>query len=505
MMLIRKGLVVKTQEKKKLIFFILAFTGWIVGFAFTEIGFAKEARKPNVVIMLADNLGYGDLSSYNGGIRGEMRTPNIDKLAAEGMRLTQFLVEPGCTPSRSGLQTGRYSIRSGLSLVIAPGVDGGLAKDEYTIGEMFKSVGYATTYVGKWHLGPLARSQPQNQGYDQWLLGFNGSTDSTLYAQSMKQIGMPKSAIEKSEPQVFEAKGPGKVTRVRPYNVEYRKQIEADIAKTSTEYIRKQAQTKEPFFLMIGWTRPHFPNETMDQFKGASKVNQYGDSVVELDHHTGTVLKAIKDAGIEDNTIVIWISDNGPTVTATSLNEIHAGDTGPFRGELGDAYEGSIRTAGMIKWPEKIKPTVSNEMFSIHDFLPTLAKIVEAKLPGERPIDGIDQSEFLLGKQIHSSRNDLLTFIGDRLVAVRWKQFRFYPMQISNARNNPARGGYLGIMQETAGFPQIYNIEADPKEKVDIAIESYGWTIAPYLKAIAKYQATLKKYPNPPAGNVAKF
>jgi arylsulfatase len=504
-MLIGKGLVVETQKKKYLIIFVLAFSLWLAGFPFAKYGFAKEAKKPNVVLMLADNLGYGDLSSYNGGIRGEMRTPNIDQLAAEGVRLTQFLVEPGCTPSRSALQTGRYSIRSGLSLVIAPGVDGGLAKDEYTLGEMFKSVGYATTYVGKWHLGPLAKSQPQNQGYDQWLLGFNGSTDSTLYAQSMKQIGMPKSAIEKSAPQVFEAKGPGKVTRVRPYNVEYRKQIEADIAKTSSEYIRKQAQTNEPFYLMIGWTRPHFPNETMDQFKGASKVNQYGDSVVELDHHTGSVLKAIKDAGIEDNTIVIWISDNGPTVTATSLNEIHAGDTGPFRGELGDAYEGSIRTAGMIKWPGKIKPTISNEMFSIHDFLPTLAKIVGAKLPGDRPIDGIDQSNFLLGKKIHSNRSDLLTFIGDRLVAVRWKQFRFYPMQIISARNNPARGGYLGIMQETAGFPQIYNIEADPKEKVDIAIESYGWTIAPYLKAIAKYQATLKEHPNPPAGNVAKF
>ena len=134
-----------------------------------------------------------------------------------------------------------------------------------------------------------------------------------------------------------------------------------------------------------------------------------------------------------------------------------------------------------------------------------MAKIVGAKLPGDRPIDGIDQSNFLLGKKIHSNRSDLLTFIGDRLVAVRWKQFRFYPMQIISARNNPARGGYLGIMQETAGFPQIYNIEADPKEKVDIAIESYGWTIAPYLKAIAKYQATLKEHPNPPAGNVAKF
>ena len=141
---------------------------------------AQEAEKPNVVIMLADNLGYGDLSCYNGGIRGGMRTPRIDQLASEGMRFTQFLVEPGCTPSRSALLTGRYSIRSGLSLIIAPGAAGGLQDDEFTLAEMFKTVGYDTIYIGKWHLGSGAKSQPQNQGYDEWSLGFFGSSDATL-------------------------------------------------------------------------------------------------------------------------------------------------------------------------------------------------------------------------------------------------------------------------------------------------------------------------------------
>ena len=152
------------------------------------------------------------------------------------------------------------------------------------------------------------------------------------------------------------------------------------------DYIQAQAEIDAPFFLQIGWTRPHFPNDTDEQFAGQSLVNKYGDSVVELDYRTGEVLDAIRDAGIEDNTIVIWISDNGPTVTATALDEIHAGDAGPFRGELGDAYEGSIRTIGMIKWPGNIAPSVSNEMFAIHDFLPTLANIVEAELPNDRPI-----------------------------------------------------------------------------------------------------------------------
>ena len=470
----------------------------------TLIGYqAQAAEQPNVVVMLADNLGYGDLSSYNSGIRGGMRTPNIDKLASEGMRLTQFFVEPGCTPSRSALQTGRYSIRSGLSLIIAPGAAGGLQDDEFTLAEMFKTVGYDTIYIGKWHLGSQPESQPQNQGYDQWQLGFFGSSEATLNEGVLEQLRAPE-AFQAAIPQIVEANGPGAELRVlRPYNFEYRKQIEGDIAEASTKYIKEQAQSGKPFFLQIGWTRPHFPNDTEAEFKGKSGVNKYGDSVVELDHRTGEVLDAIRDAGIEDNTIVVWVSDNGPTVTATAREETHAGDTGPFRGELGDAYEGSIRTAGMIRWPGKIPPRVSNEMFAIHDFLPTLAAIVGAKLPNDRPIDGVDQTDFLLGKQEKSNREHLLTFLGDRLAAVRWRQFRYYPLQVVHANNS--MGGYLGSIRENVGFPQVYNIEADPKERADILIEGYSWTMGPYLKLVYEYQATLKDHPNPPAGNLTKF
>jgi arylsulfatase len=303
-----------------------------------------------------------------------------------------------------------------------------------------------------------------------------------------------------------EARGAGAtLKKVRPYNLEYRKQIEGDIAKAAGEYIRQQAKSGKQFFLQIGWTRPHFPNDTGAAFKGKSGVNKYADSVVELDHRTGEVLDAIREAGIEDNTIVIWISDNGPTVTACARDELHAGDAGPFRGELGDAYEGSIRTAGMIKWPGKIDPSVSNEMFAIHDFLPTLAKIVGAKLPTDRPIDGVDQSDFLLGKQKKSNREHLLTFIGDRLAAVRWKQLRIYPLQVVDANANPLKAGYMGSISETSGYPQVYNIEADPKERVDLLVEGYSWAMAPYLKLIMEYKASLKDHPNPPAGNLTKF
>ncbi len=465
-----------------------------------------QSGQPNVVLMLADNLGYGDLSVYNGGIRGGMRSPNIDKLASEGLRFTQFLVEPGCTPSRAGLMTGQYSIRSGMSLIIAPGGTGGLQPDDVTLATVLKSAGYNTTYIGKWHLGPQAHSQPQNQGFDQWLLGFKGSTDGIVYAETARTAGAPEALQKAVEVKIVEAKGAGSAAEpIRDYDPAYRKQIEGDIAKAAASYIKEQARKKNPFFLMIGWTRPHFPNDPADEFVGSSGIGKYGDSVVELDARTGLVLDAIEAAGIKDDTIVIWLSDNGPTTTSAAADEIGGGSNGPFRGELGDAYEGSIRTAGMIRWPGKIKPGVTDEMISVHDFLPTLAGFAGATLPDDRPYDGFDQDDFLLGKQEKSNRQHLLTFIGDRLAAVRWRQFRIYPFDIKPVDTNPSYAGYLGAIRETSGFPRIYNIEADPGEIHDITIDGYGWLLAVYGKLVAEYKATLKDHPNPPAATLTQF
>lgn len=469
-------------------------------------GIASGADKPNVVLMLADNLGYGDLSVYNGGSRGNLRTPNIDKLASEGMRFTQFLVEPGCTPSRAGLLTGQYSIRSGLSLIIAGGGKGGLQPDDVTLGTMFKSAGYNTAYMGKWHLGPGTASQPQNQGFDSWTIGFKGTTDGVLWTEAAQASGMPETFQSAVEIEILDAKGKGEARKVGVYDRKYRQQIEADIAKSASKYIKQQAKKDDPFFLMIGWTRPHFPNDASPEFAGKSGAGPYGDSVVELDARTGEVLDAIKKAGIEDDTIVIWLSDNGATVTGTVPAEVGGGSNGPFRGELGDGNEGSIRTAGMIRWPGHIEPSVSNEMISVHDFLPTLANIVGASLPNDRPYDGFDQTDFLLGKKSTSNRDHLITFVGDRIIAVRWKQFRVYPLEFIASDTNPEySAGYLSATKETAGFPRIYNIDADPRELQDLAVSGYAWVMAKYAELVGQYKATLKDHPNPPAPNLTRF
>ena len=484
----------------------LVFTNLIALFLLACTGQAAAADKPNVVLMLADNLGYGDLSVYNGGTRGGMKTPNIDRLAGEGMRFTQFLVEPGCTPSRAGLMTGQYSIRSGMSLVLVSGTKGGLQPDDVTLGKVFKSVGYNTTYIGKYHLGADEHSQPQNQGFDQWLVGFKGTTDSVLYSESMQTAGVSEALQKAAATYIVEAKQPGgKAETVRLYDREYRRQIEGDIADAAVVYIEAQAKQDNPFFLMVGWTRPHFPNDPAPEFVNSSGAGRYGDSVVELDARTGQVLDAIDAAGIRDNTIVIWLSDNGATMTATVPEEVGGGDNGPFRGELGDAYEGSIRTAGMIRWPGKIKPSVSDEMISVHDFLPTLANFIGAEVPQDRPYDGFDQGDFLLGKQEKSNREHLITFVGDRIVAVRWRQFRIYPMEINSSDTNPKLGGYLGTSRETMGFPRIFNIYSDPKEQTDIAVSGTAWVMGVYAKLIGQYKATLKDHPNPPAPNLTRF
>ena len=238
-------------------------------------------KPPNVVLMLCDNLGFGDLSCYNGGIRGGIKTPNIDQLASEGLRFTQFLVEPGCTPSRAGLLTGQYSIRSGMSLVIVPGGKGGLQPDDVTLGTVFRSAGYHTAYTGKWHLGPAPESQPQNQGFDQWLVGFKGTTDTVLYGESIETAGLPKAFREGAQNYIIEAKKPGgAANKVRVYDRAYRRQIESDIADAAVGYINEKAKADKPFFLMIGWTRPHFPNDAHPDFVGSSGAGRYGDSVV---------------------------------------------------------------------------------------------------------------------------------------------------------------------------------------------------------------------------------
>lgn len=464
---------------------------------------ASAQDKPNVVIMLADNVGCGDIGCYGAGeVRG-MPTPRIDSIASRGLRLTQFFAEPGCTPSRAALMTGRYSQRAGLSSIIAGGTPNTLQAGEVTLGELFKSQGYATGYTGKWHLGASEISWPTRQGFDEYRVGVIETTDGTLYRDQMQRVGLPAAVVDAGEPSIWEGDASGALKKVRPYTLEYRRQVEGDVAKAAIEMIQRHAAAKKPFFIQVGWTYAHYPTLPSQEFQGKSRIGIFGDCMMELDHRTGQVLDAIKAAGVEDNTIVIWVSDNGSTSTE-GPPESRGSSSGPFRGETGDALEGSLRVPAIIKWPGKIAPRVSNEMVSIHDLAPTLAAIIGAKMPDDRPIDGVDQSAFFLGKQEKSNRESLITCIGEDIVAVRWRSFRLYPKQFVASAGNPSMPGLAGYRMEGTGYPAIFNIESDPREENNI-VASYAWVIGPYLKIVSEYQKTLEKYPNPKPVNLTVF
>ncbi len=481
---------------------VFVFTAVVLMFASLQL-YAQSSEKPNVVLMLADNVGYGDIGAFQGGeIRG-MPTPRIDRLASEGLTLTQFLTEPGCTPSRAALMTGRYAHRSGLGSIIAGGTPNTLQADEITMAELFKSQGYATAMVGKWHLGAEEQSLPVNQGFDEYKVGVLETTDGTLYRPNMERAGLPAAIVDRTARKIWEGDSKNGLKPVREYTVEYRKQVEGDIAKASIEFIKKLSKKDQPFFLYVGFTNSHYPCVTAPEFEGKSPAGAYGDAIMELDYRTGEVLDAIKAAGIEDNTIVIWASDDGAS-PLTGPSASRGGSNGMWAGELGDGREGSLRTPAMIKWPGKIKPSKSNGMVSIHDFFPTLANIIGADIPADRAMDGIDQSDFFLGKQKNSNRQSLLTFLGTELVAVRWRHFRMYPKQFIKTEGIPPMTGIFGARTETNGFPIIINLYADHKEEFNIAAD-HAFVIGPYLQAIGAYKKSLVKDPNPPAFSLTKF
>jgi arylsulfatase len=270
----------------------------VCGLTFANSAPGQAADRPNVVIMLADNVGYGDIGAYGAGeVRG-MPTPRIDQIANQGLRLTQYLVEPGCTPSRAALMTGRYSVRSGLSTVIVGGTPNTLQATEVTRGELFKSRGYATAIAGKWHLGSSEQSWPTRQGFDEYRVGVLETTDGTLYRDAMQRAGLPDAAVAAAEPYVWEGDSGGSLKKVRPYTVEYRRQIEGDIATAAVDFIQRQARAQQPFFLYIGWTHAHYPTLPAPEFTGKSRIGAYGDAMMELDHRTGQVLDALNAAGV---------------------------------------------------------------------------------------------------------------------------------------------------------------------------------------------------------------
>jgi arylsulfatase len=475
---------------------------------------SAQDKKPNVVFILADNVGYGDLGPYGGGELRGSPTPRIDQLAREGLRLSQYLVEPACTPSRSALMTAQYSIRNGLSLVAVPGSPNTLSAAAFTMAQMFKGVGYATAIYGKWHLGSDPQSLPTAHGFDEFYgIPPDISWDAATYVDSMTlthSFDGPYATLLAKGPQMVEAKAGEPLRVVKPYTQEVRANVDNELVDRSIDFIRRQTGAGKSFFLYLPFSMGHFPNLPSEQFKGKSRIGQYGDKLMEGDYHVGQILNVLKELGVEDNTIVVFASDNGPQgETSRELGNQGTpdmGSPGPFRGELGEATEGAIRTAAIVRWPTHIKAnTTSYAMFSIMDFFPTFADIVGGKMPTDRPIDGVTQVDVLFGNSAMGHRESLLSFIGGDLVAVRWKQWRLYFTDIHPTGIGPQRlPGMMSASTPMAGYPKTYNIEMDPHEDLDVTT-MFGWITGPALTVVEDYLASVRQYPNPPAPNITRF
>lgn len=410
--------------------------------------------------------------------------------------------------------TGQYSIRNGLSLVVLPDSPNTLSARAITMGELFKSVGYATAIFGKWHLGSDPQSLPTAHGFDEYYgIPPDWSWDSAGYVDTMELTHSNQAAHDvliAQGPQIVEGTAGAALRTVKPYTLQVRAEIDNELIDKSIDFMKRQAASGKPFFLYLPFSMGHEPNLPSSQFAGKSRIGNYGDKLMEGDYHVGQILDALKQLGIDDNTLLVFASDNGPQGEVNralgNKGTLDMGNSGPFRGELGEPTEGSVRTFSFIRWPGHVKPgTTSYAMFSIMDFFPTFAHMVGATVPTDRPIDGVDQTDVLLGTSKEGSRESLLTFIGADLVAARWKQWRVYFTYAEPTGIGPERmPGSMSANAPMAGYPRLFNIEMDPHEDHVVSLY-FPWALEPPLAEVRKYQESVKKFPNPPAPDMTQF
>jgi arylsulfatase A-like enzyme len=442
-----------------------------------------ETSKPNIVYILVDNWGWGDISVQGSTVP----TPRIDTLAREGTRFTNFNVENQCTPTRSAIHTGRLPIRSGTHRVPAPGDPQGMAPWEYTIAELLSDSGYATALYGKWHLGDVDGRLPNDQGYDEWW-GIKESAFEASYTQT-PQFDPDVFPV----PYIWTGKKGEKSKKVKPFNEKTRATLDRDVLNLSVEYIREQEKTKRPFYMYIGFTHIHPPYIPHPDFTGKSKAGVYADIQLEVDYNVGKILDAIDSAGISENTIVILTGDNGAEEESHSHSVAGSGGSnGPWRGGLSTGYEGGLRTVGIVRWPGRITADrVTDGIFTSLDWYRTIAAVVgeEKRIPVDRPMDSIDLSSFLLGKTDKSEREHVVTYVDDQVFAVKWRSMKVHFVT--------ADGTFSPIIKKT--FPEVYDIKNDPDEKRELwSNEGFAhvWVMKPVSDILVTLGASMKKYPN---------
>jgi arylsulfatase len=434
-------------------------------------------KKPNILFILVDNLGYGEIGAYGGGVTRGAATPRIDRLARDGTRFLNMNMETQCTPSRSSLMTGRFSVRSGTYAVPFGGVPEGLTQWEVTIAESLSEAGYATALHGKWHLGSHDGRLPNDQGFDEWY-GIPRTTDESMWSSSP---GWSPDIVPLEK--IMEGKKGQKSVALKDYDVVQRRLIDAEITKRSVAFMERQAKAGKPFFMYVSLTQPHLPTLPNPAFGGKTGNGDWADMLAEMDANVGQMLDAVDTLGIAGNTIVIFTSDNG-----SEFLKPWDGWSGPWRGQYFTALEGGIRVPFLIRWPGSVPAgRVSNEIVHGVDMFATLAKFAGARVPADRPMDSVDQSDFFLGKSETSAREGFPIWCADRLTAVKWRNWKLHFFRQDTMYDPPVK----------LGIPFIINLLTDPREEKPTAD---SWVVTPILKIVGAFNATTKDHPLIPMG-----
>ncbi len=377
-------------------------------------------------MIYADDLGYGDLGCYGSRIP----TPNLDRMAGEGMRFTQFSsANPVCSPSRAALLTGRYPTRVNVPRVLYPTDSVGLPDSETTIAQMLKKIGYRTMCVGKWHLGHLPQYLPTNRGFDEYFgIPYSNDMNPRLLLHNTEVVEQT-ATLETLTPRYTER---------------------------AAGFIRSAKGS--PFFLYFAHTFPHIPLAASSNFRGKTGMGLYADVVHEVDWSVGRVLNALRETGVERATLVMFSSDNGPW---------YQGSPGKLRGRKGSTLEGGVREPFIARFPGRIPAgRVSHVIGSTMDVLPTVARLSGAKLPAAA-VDGVDLWPVLSGRAQSLDREALLYFDDIHLQCARWKRWKLHLARYTGAAYSPAPGGHRRNLPLNP--PELYDLEADPDESYDVA------------------------------------
>ena len=434
---------------------------------------------PNIVLIVADNLGWGELGCYGGGALRGAPTPRIDQLAREGLLLQNFNVESDCVPTRSALMTGRHPIRTGCLQSVPPGMPQGLTRREITLAQLLSSRGYATAHYGKWHLGDVEGRYPSDRGFDEWY-GIPRTTDESQFTST---TGFDPSVVDL--PYIMEGRCGEPSRQVKVYDLESRRAIDEELVARSCDFVRRHSEAGRPFFLYLPMVHLHFPTLPHRDFAGRTGNGDFADSMAEMDHRVGQVIDEVERLGLADDTLFIFCSDNGPEFRAP-----YRGTAGPWRGTYHTAMEGSLRVPFIARWPGRIEPgRVSNEIVHVTDVFATLAKVAGAEIPADRPIDGVDQLPFLRGEQTKSAREGFPFFIKNELRALKWRDWKlhfYWEPEVNEGK---------GKLES----PYLFNIIRDPKEETDVLVFN-TWVMGPMLRMLKAFNDSCLQFPNTPPG-----